>query len=585
MQRNSIHIHRDLVPDEFIYLSPRREVLALMKRINTKKIILRVSLLIVISLGILSALLYYTITPKLVQSLEELVEEETNGAYSLQIENASFSIIQLKAKVNGIELIPNATFFDTTLSFQSYLNVKFDALELGLGNVFGVIFDQEINIRKLTIDKPQLTFYKLARLDSISSPPKQDSTLQQASKLGALFINDFLLTNGTIDLYEIGKDTLLLAHTDRISMKLDAFEFNKALYHFIYFEHFNLKMENFIAYLHDEYLQFKAEKATFNSSEHNFIAETIQLTPTISKEEYAQTKGFQQDFPELQCKTLRIDGISYLDLAFSKHVKAQKITIDSAQLNLYRDFALNYLPKRKKRLPNTFLKETQLAIDIDSIEVKQMDVHIADRGKKTREIATIDIQQINGLITNITNDSLRVQKHPNMLVNASGILATTAQVKINAAFELNHSNDAFNVKGKVQHLNLPNMNTIVEPLAQVKFTSGEVEQLTFNMHADNAYANGNVTFNVDNPHLELGNAVKSMKFKDRVIRNVAVFAGNTALSLKGTLNDPTPMKGNISHYRDPEKTVFAYVLRSVLSGMLSGLGVKNNEDKAQQRNN
>ena len=527
------------------------------------------------------AFLYFFVTPKLVSTLEETVYQETGGAYTLKIEFASISLTEFSIVLENIYLKPNPDYFDSVPPVNSVIYAKMKQFDLGLTNIARLLSSKEVTIERLTLKQPELVYFIYENATDKEAESNFDSTLTEATELGTLKIEELLLTDGQIGVYKVGKDTQRVAFSDHILFELADFEFNASLKDFVAYSGFRLTLDELNAVDYDQMLQFAANKAILNSLDSSFVAQNITMVPTVEPSQFARKKGFQTMVPTAEIGEIRIEGLSYLNIALKQFAEARKIAIDSVDLHLFKDHKNDFIGQKERALPNTFIKGINKKVHIDSVEITNMSVQIEEQTESGKK-AKIRFENIHGLVTNICNDSLHIAAYPKMFFDASGSIAGESEVSLQGFFELNHPNDAFEVKGTVDRMPLVVLNEFIDPITEVRFTKGKLEQMEFKMLADNLYARGKLKMNINDVSIQIGQKRPLETKRERIMRSIAISAGNAALQIHQKVTDPTKRKGNISYIRDPNKSVFAYVFRSTLSGMLSAMGVKNREDRLQR---
>ena len=527
------------------------------------------------------AFLYFFVTPKLVSTLEETVYQETGGAYTLKIEFASISLTEFSIVLENIYLKPNPDYFDSVPPVNSVIYAKMKQFDLGLTNIARLLSSKEVTIERLTLKQPELVYFIYDNATDKEAESNFDSTLTEATELGTLKIEELLLTDGQIGVYKVGKDTQRVAFSDHILFELADFEFNASLKDFVAYSGFRLTLDELNAVDYDQMLQFAANKAILNSLDSSFVAQNITMVPTVEPSQFARKKGFQTMVPTAEIGEIRIEGLSYLNIALKQFAEARKIAIDSVDLHLFKDHKNDFIGQKERALPNTFIKGINKKVHIDSVEITNMSVQIEEQTESGKK-AKIRFENIHGLVTNICNDSLHIAAYPKMFFDASGSIAGESEVSLQGFFELNHPNDAFEVKGTVDRMPLVVLNEFIDPITEVRFTKGKLEQMEFKMLADNLYARGKLKMNINDVSIQIGQKRPLETKRERIMRSIAISAGNAALQIHQKVTDPTKRKGNISYIRDPNKSVFAYVFRSTLSGMLSAMGVKNREDRLQR---
>jgi hypothetical protein len=118
-------------------------------------------------------------------------------------------------------------------------------------------------------------------------------------------------------------------------------------------------------------------------------------------------------------------------------------------------------------------------------------------------------------------------------------------------------------------MEISDLNPYLEKSAFVYATSGKIEKLDFNFTANNTSATGSMTMIYNGLDLAIKNknTDDTTAFKERLISVIA--------NIK--VIDSNPQKGNeirigiINYERDPERFLFSYCARSILSGIKSSL--------------
>lgn len=522
---------------------------------------------------------YFVFTPVVLTTLEDTVFEETDGSYRLKTGHASFNLFTLSIEVRDVELIPDVDRIGNNQDL--FLSVDLKELQLGIQSALDLISDRRLIIERLDIERPELQlFYNpLAQKELLTQKVNPDSALAEAAKMGSLLIEEFLLSDGTIRLFRCSeKDTAVVLQSDAIELELSDFSFDKKTAGYLQYDAFVLKMSELEGVLDNELLAFAGESVTLDSERELFSARNLSIKPTVDKAVYAQKRGFQQAATSAQVGRLELRGIQYLDFALTQNSAIRTLYADSVDLEIYNNHTLNGLPKKDRLLPNTWLRQLPALVSVDSLVVEHMDVLVEERAENSSEKGYFKISNINATVTNVTNDSNRISNQPRMFFKTNGTMAG-GQVELDGFFELNHPRSAFEVDGVVSDLDLPEMNTLLKPLVGVVFESGKLQGYTFNMKADESYAFGKTQLFLHSVKMQYAENGNNEKTTVKLLKRAALKLGNATLQVQEKISDPAKRKGNISHYRDPKKGVFAYVFRGGLSGMLSALGVKNREDR------
>jgi len=113
------------------------------------------------------------------------------------------------------------------------------------------------------------------------------------------------------------------------------------------------------------------------------------------------------------------------------------------------------------------------------------------------------------------------------------------------------------------------MNPILEKNAFLYITSGTIENMNFSFTANNTKATGNLQLYYEGMNLTIKNnhTDDTTAFKERFISMIA--------NMKIMDSNPMPGEGirigTIDYERDPEKFLFNYFVKSIMSGITSSL--------------
>ncbi len=146
------------------------------------------------------------------------------------------------------------------------------------------------------------------------------------------------------------------------------------------------------------------------------------LTARYPKYEYGNQVGSQVDWKDLLFKQVKVENIDFVELIEDKALKCQKITLDNGHLKLFKDKQLPFPKDRVVPILQERVKGLKMPLKIDSIEIKNFDIYQSTLQSTGLQEGGITFMNTDGLITNVTNDSLRLRNNK--------ILSVTANTKI-----------------------------------------------------------------------------------------------------------------------------------------------------------
>ncbi len=136
------------------------------------------------------------------------------------------------------------------------------------------------------------------------------------------------------------------------------------------------------------------------------------------------------------------------------------------------------------------------------------------------------------------------------------------------------SNNTFSLNGSLLDMEANELNPILEKSAYIYATSGKIDKMNFSFSADNTNAAGKMTMLYHGLDITVKNkrTDDTTAFKERFISWIA----NRRVMDSNPVPGDDVRAGIIYFDRDPERFLFHYCFRSILSGITSSLS-KNPE--------
>ncbi|MEQ9307343.1 MAG: hypothetical protein RJQ14_25745, partial [Marinoscillum sp.] len=149
-------------------------------------------------------------------------------------------------------------------------------------------------------------------------------------------------------------------------------------------------------------------------------------------------------------------------------------------------------------------------------------------------------------------------------------------------FYLADSLDTYELNGRIGTMELTELNRFLEHTAFVLIRDGLSQEATFQFEGNENYSLGEMTFYYTDLKINVldQNSIDSPGFGSAM----KTFFANTFV-----VNTKNPhfifvRDGDIFHERDKSKSIFNYWAKSLLSGVVSSIGAKNNKKTIRQQN-
>lgn len=323
----------------------------------------------------------------------------------------------------------------------------------------------------------------------------------------------------------------------------------------------------------DKLYSYKLKTLSYSPAENVLSADSFLVQPKYKNADFTarlkyQRSCFMAGFSKIRVHDFYID--SYLK---PKTMKSSHVDLGEMILNVFRDNRKEFLHKRRPALQD-IIYAIPLLIKIDSINLAKGKLIYTFHPEKTKAPVTFVINDIHAGILNLTNDKT---KSGYLEIKAAGRIMGKSKLSVVLRGKLPDKNNTLSVDGSLQKLDMRDLNPILENSASV-YVSGKVNSMKFSFLADNTRAAGKLTMLYDGLQITFRDkrSGDTTTLRSRILSSIA----NRRILDSNPLKRESARVGIIDCERDPERFLFHYCFRSILTGVSSTV-VKN--DKKNKR--
>ncbi|MFY0608511.1 MAG: hypothetical protein JXR10_17470 [Cyclobacteriaceae bacterium] len=447
--------------------------------------------------------------------------------------------------------------FDATFPSIDLLGVQFDSL---LGK-------QKICLDSISIIQPKLTI-TINQNDSSSKG-------QMAPKLD---IGHLSLENADIQLKlksDTGTDTLNLR-----SFNFSMNQFNNSIPEnanpLTMMESFRFDGSDLSYELPGDMFTLRAKRYQYNSTGSQISLKRFRVEPKYNRGEFQRKLTYQSDWIDLEVQQMTLNDVS-LDALRRGEIRIGAIDLSKMSLDTHRDKRLPLEKGIYKPLPQTALRSVAMPIKIDTVRFDKSFITHSEFSEEGTSPGVIFFRNLGGIITNITNDEIAIDNNSKMTLYVTGSIMNTGDIMVQSMFDYRDSLDRYTLRGTVGEMDLTELNRFLENTASVRIRDGRNKSLSFAFEANEDYAFGSMKFYYRDLKINVLDAETHQRKGHGA--SIKSFFANTFV-----VNSKNPhflfvRDGDIYMERDKSKSVFSYWGKSLVSGLVSSIGAKNNKKK------
>lgn len=524
--------------------------------------------------------------PLVETKLKETVTNATNGLYSLKYDDLDLNVALGNVTLKNAELVPDTDVYRKMvaqkLAPNSRYHIKLAALKVRSFNLWDVLKNKTLFIKSINFESPDIHMVQEYHAYNDTIVDRKTKTLYDNIKdvFNAVNVRDIKIDNVKFKFSKIenGKSSDIVLDSIGINVHdvlLDETSINDSTRLF-YTKMVDIDVPGFTYDLSNGIYKAKFDRLKINTRDENVLLTKVEYAPKMSKSEYFKTKGQNVTMAVMKFDTLRLEKLNFKQLIDDQQTIAERIQIKNGSVSLYND--KRYPKKAASKIgnsPHQQLMKVQKLIRIDTVFVDNIDILYGEHSAKFNREGTLTFNNAKGTITNLTNDSLALQKNRMMKANLSAKIMNAGNLNIHFGFDMLSKDGSHTYSGTLGSMQATSFNKILKPLLNVEIASGNIRKINFNMSANDHRNWGDFRFDYDHLKISLLNAPGS----DIEKKGIASFIVNQIL-----INDSNPDANEkyhvakINYRRVPEHSFFKTMWQSLLDGIKQCAGISKERE-------
>jgi hypothetical protein len=556
----------------------------LANRMKTLKIIT----VVVIILGVI---IYsssdYIIEKHLTSELSKLINKDSLNYYDLSLSDLDLNILNGSITIANVKITPSKYALDSIKSSSNNVRVlmNFSCEKIKMKNfeIRHFLKTQELIIDKFIINNPSLTYLYNRQKSANKSTLVLHNIFSDSFKKAVL--NHFIIDNATIEVRNIEKNNALI--------KVSSFDFHltkavmdaTTIKRFSPFDYKNIEFsaEQLNLNLHEDFLM-STDNLQFNAEKNTTAINNFKLTPKYTQGNYSKKYNTQKQWVAITLDTFKISNIHFEKLIQHGIFDVGKISLDHANIGLYKDKSKPEPPFKKKLLPASALNQIQIDLSIDTIQVKNSKIVINEKSNLSGQVSYLSFDFLNALVIGFSNNKNQLLVNRFLTVDAKTKVMNSADVNFKAKFDLLSPTDNHTINVKVGSTDIKVFNKVLEPSMLVIAKSGKIVALDYAYTADDKSALGTIDFEYENVKIDVLDKDEQTKKQ-----GFMSLAANTIIKSNNKKeNTKTYTQGIIKVERVQNKNIFPYLWHTVQSGIIYVMAptfseIKKEEKKANKK--
>ncbi len=500
---------------------------------------------------LLMLLMAVVVEPWVRKKIQTSFNENSND-YLIKIEKVHLSIIHSEIELENITLYSRQVHGDIPDLTGNIAAVYFKGIKLAKA-----IFKNDIDIREVTVYNSRITgkipFPEKAGTSKVSSLhvridrlffDKLVVEIKDSATAQAYSIND-----GVLKIYD-----LQVGKLDTLSPKI--------------FKRFDFDVQKLQTVSADSMYTYTAIGTNYSASSKTLRVSNFAIHPNYPDYEFTARHNYETD-----CIEAHLGSINFHDFAAANYLKSgslvsSRIEIGNMEVTVFRDKRKEFRHVIKPTFQD-MISNYPGTININSIGILSGNITYTEHAKKAPEPGIISFNELNAEICKITNDTIYKAESAFLELHAKALLMNKSELTVLLKSRLFDTQNTFSVEGSLSGMEVKELNSMLENNAFIYATSGKIDQMDFKFTANNTKARGTMTLlyhgldvTIKNKRTDDTTSVKAWVLS--ILANKKIMNSNPLMGEKVRI-------GIIDQDRNPERFLFSYCSKSILSGIKSSL--------------
>ncbi|MDO8951539.1 MAG: DUF748 domain-containing protein [Draconibacterium sp.] len=512
-----------------------------------QKIVIRITLGIAAFVLLIVLLTKVVVEPWVGKKIQASLNENSS-AYQIKIEKVHVSIFR-----SGIELENITLHSKQENEGQSGLTGEIESVKFKGIHLMKALFKKDYHVREVDIFNSRI-IGKVA-FQKKTSPARVSPVNISIENLffDKLFVDlkdsataqSYLIKDGVLKVFDIN-----VLKNGTISPKI--------------FGQLDFDAPEFKTVTSDSLYSFIVVGINYSAGTNTLTADSFAVHPNYTEYGFTARSKFQTNRIDANLIGIIFYNFSITDYIQTGNIISSYIEIGELEMQVFKDKRKEFKHVEKPTFQDMIYNYPR-ALNIDSIGILSGNIVYTEHSEKAIEKGSISFNEIDAQIYKITNDTIYKTEKAYLELRANALLMGKGKLSILLKARIFDNQNTFAVNGTLSGMEVSELNPILEKSASITITSGKINSMNFSFAANNTKATGNMNLLYEGLKFDIMNRQtgETTAFKEQVkswIANIILIESN-----------PMPGKevrpGIIEYERDPERFLFGYFFRSILSGM------------------
>lgn len=515
--------------------------------------------------------------PLIKAKLQKVVHEASGGLYKLDVEKINADVVNSRIILSRVRISYDSVIYkqmrEARQAPADVFDINLNSLAIDGITPADLIKKRDIRLNILMIEQPSVhVYHHQLDYERPKNPTSVSSLIEKeigsfALKVLTLKDVDFVYHNGgskiQTSLKKLNvslKDILINQQTEQDTSR------------FLYAKDATMSLKNFTHKTADSLYTFILDSITVFAARNELRVQSVKVLPRISKANYAKVMKARQDRYDIHVKDVVMKDIAWWTLLAGDGFYAGNASIKGGNLEVYSDRTIPLGKSKKVRYPHQQLFESEMAIGIKDIRVKDLDVTFMERNPETMQRGEIIFANTSASISNVTNIPAWVARNGMLKIDANTRFMNEGRLKAGFRFNLERQKEGvFSVYADLGPMSGLTLNRATKPLAAVEIKKAQISKLRVDINGNYKDARGKVLLTYHDLKVDVLKKANDGTLKKRGL--ITFIANNFKINEQNPKKDEKAQAIDAYYQRPPDKSFFTLIWKTILAGVKESAGM------------
>jgi len=527
--------------------------------------------------------LYFSLKwkPLLTEKIKNVIYEGSRHLYRINFKDVHLNILTGSVTVDSILLAPDTAIFNDRKKLGTapthLFRIKLEQLKLRRISILTIYFKKKIEMNDIILEHPSINvIYNKVYRKPVAKKDRRGLYERISKSLKSVHIKGIKIEDADVD-YVSGETGNILNSVKHLNVQLkdlliDANSKSDTT-RFYYTKDVAFQVAGYHSVSKNKMYTMKVDTITGSATGRTIHIRGFRMIPMYPDLQFSKMLKTQKDRYDLTFNRIDLSGVNFyrLNIRGILHAKSLKIRNASAKVFMNREMPPGH-GNKSGNFPHMALRRLPVQTTIDTLKLQGVNVAYTEYNPIAQKRGTVHIDQLNGNILNLTNDSLSLAKNHHAIADLRAYMIRAAHLNIHINFDLTAPNAAFTFRGNIGAMDMVKLNPLSKALGLVEIETGKIQKIDFAFSANAAGSKGTMQLYYNNLKIALlkegedGQPVKK--------KGLMSFLANTLV-----IKDENPAKGkplrvaSVNYERPPGASFFNLLWKSVFIGMRETVGL------------